>query len=116
MIPIKLIKLIVLPVALGLGEGGEFYRPLAIAIIGGTITSTILTLLVVPSFYDSIEIARDRMMAKMRRRADRYHQALAICVTMFEALLTLTFVRLIYRLVMKAFYAISGKKAKVAAL
>ncbi|HEU4376840.1 MAG TPA: efflux RND transporter permease subunit, partial [Telluria sp.] len=29
------------PVALGLGEGGEFYRPLAIAIIGGTITSTI---------------------------------------------------------------------------
>ena len=43
------------PVALGLGEGGEFYRPLAIAIIGGTITSTILTLLVVPTFYDSIE-------------------------------------------------------------
>lgn len=105
-----------IPVALGLGEGGEFYRPLAIAIIGGTITSTILTLLVVPSFYDSIEIARDRMMAKMRRRADRYHQALAICVTMLEALLTLTFVRLIYRLVMKAFYALSGKKAKVAAL
>ena len=28
-----------IPVALGLGEGGEFYRPLAIAIIGGTITS-----------------------------------------------------------------------------
>jgi HAE1 family hydrophobic/amphiphilic exporter-1 len=32
-----------LPVAIGLGEGGEFYRPMAIAIIGGTITSTILT-------------------------------------------------------------------------
>ena len=105
-----------IPVALGLGEGGEFYRPLAIAIIGGTITSTILTLLVVPSFYDSIEIARDRMMAKMGRRADRYNQALALIVTLVEAVLTLTFVRLIYRLVMKAFYAISGKKAKVAAL
>ena len=105
-----------IPVALGLGEGGEFYRPLAIAIIGGTITSTILTLLVVPSFYDSIEIARDRMMAKMGRRADRYNQALAVLVTLFEALLTLTFIRLIYRLVMKAFYAISGKKEKVAAL
>ena len=105
-----------IPVALGLGEGGEFYRPLAIAIIGGTITSTILTLLVVPSFYDSIEIARDRMMAKMGRRADRYNQVLAVFVTMFEALLTLTLIRLIYRLVMKAFYAISGKKAKVAAL
>ena len=105
-----------IPVALGLGEGGEFYRPLAIAIIGGTITSTILTLLVVPSFYDSIEIARDRMIAKMGRRADRYNQALAVLVTLFEALLTLTFIRLIYRLVMKAFYAISGKKEKVAAL
>ncbi|MBC8023678.1 MAG: efflux RND transporter permease subunit, partial [Burkholderiales bacterium] len=45
-----------MPVAIGVGEGGEFYRPLAIAIIGGTITSTILTLLVVPTFYDSIEI------------------------------------------------------------
>jgi HAE1 family hydrophobic/amphiphilic exporter-1 len=38
-----------LPVAIGIGEGGEFYRPLAVAIIGGTITSTLLTLLVVPS-------------------------------------------------------------------
>jgi HAE1 family hydrophobic/amphiphilic exporter-1 len=27
-----------------LGEGGEFYRPMAVAIIGGTITSTLLTL------------------------------------------------------------------------
>ncbi len=53
-----------MPVALGLGEGGEFYRPLAIAIIGGTITSTLLTLLVVPTFYDSIEIARESMMQK----------------------------------------------------
>ena len=33
---------------------------LKLAIIGGIITSTILTLLVVPTFYDSIEIARDR--------------------------------------------------------
>lgn len=102
-----------IPVALGLGEGGEFYRPLAIAIIGGTITSTILTLLVVPSFYDSIEIARDRMFAKMNQRSGRYNQALAFMVTMLEAVLTLTFIRLIYRLVMKLINAIAGKKAKV---
>ena len=57
------------PVAIGLGEGGEFYRPMAVAIIGGTITSTLLTLLVVPTFYDSIEISRDRAFAKFRRRA-----------------------------------------------
>ena len=48
-----------LPVAVGIGEGSEFYRPMATAIIGGTITSTILTLLIIPSFYDSIELTRE---------------------------------------------------------
>jgi len=56
-----------LPVAIGLGEGGEFYRPMAVAIIGGTITSTVLTLLVVPTWYDSIEIMRERWVARFRR-------------------------------------------------
>ncbi|MDF3036005.1 MAG: efflux transporter permease subunit [Paucimonas sp.] len=55
-----------LPVAIGVGEGGEFYRPMAVAIIGGTITSTILTLLVVPTFYDSIESARERLFKAAR--------------------------------------------------
>ena len=87
-----------LPVAIGVGEGGEFYRPLAIAIIGGTITSTFLTLLVVPTFYDSIEIARDRMIAKYGRRAQRWNAFFAFIVTLIEAILTLIFVRLIYRL------------------
>jgi hydrophobic/amphiphilic exporter-1 (mainly G- bacteria), HAE1 family len=50
-----------LPVAIGVGEGGEFYRPMAVAIIGGTITSTLLTLLVIPSFYDSVEIWREQL-------------------------------------------------------
>jgi multidrug efflux pump subunit AcrB len=90
-----------LPVALAFGEGGEFYQPLAIAIIGGTITATVLTLLVVPSFYDSIEIARDRMMAKMRLRAERGNSLIAFLATMFEAFLTLILVRLMYRLVMQ---------------
>src|SRR5471032_3216859 len=85
------------PVALGLGEGGEFYRPLAIAIIGGTITSTILTLLVVHTFYFSIEIARDRAVAKFRRRAVRWHALPAFVMTFVEALLTLVFVRLLFR-------------------
>ena len=59
-----------MPVAIGVGEGGEFYSPMAVAIIGGTIVSTLLTLLVVPSFYDSIEIAtraRQRQVARARR-------------------------------------------------
>ena len=62
-----------MPVAIGLGEGGEFYRPMAVAIIGGTITSTLLTLLVVPTFYDSIEIARERAIAKFHGRAQRWN-------------------------------------------
>lgn len=88
------------PVALGLGEGGEFYQPLAIAIIGGTITSTILTLLVVPAFYDSIENASERMSAKFRLRAGRRNVLLALLATVLETVLTLLMVRLAYRLLM----------------
>ncbi len=89
-----------LPVAIGVGEGGEFYRPLAIAIIGGTITSTLLTLLVVPTFYDSIEIARDRMIAKYGRRAEKWNALFAFLLTFVEAILTLVFVRLVFRSLM----------------
>jgi HAE1 family hydrophobic/amphiphilic exporter-1 len=64
-----------MPVAVGIGEGGEFYRPMAVAIIGGTITSTLLTLLVIPSFYDSIEIWRDRFVGLFRRRGSRPAEA-----------------------------------------
>jgi multidrug efflux pump subunit AcrB len=56
-----------MPVAIGVGEGGEFYRPMAVAIIGGVITSTLLTLLVIPTFYDSIEISREKMIARLKR-------------------------------------------------
>jgi hydrophobe/amphiphile efflux-1 (HAE1) family protein len=40
-----------LPLALGLGQGGELMRPLAIAVVGGLAVSSFLTLFVVPSFY-----------------------------------------------------------------
>jgi hydrophobic/amphiphilic exporter-1 (mainly G- bacteria), HAE1 family len=87
-----------LPVAVGIGEGGEFYRPMAVAIIGGTITSTFLTLLVIPSFYDSIETSKDRAIAKFHRRAERWHAAPAFGVTLLEALLTLVGVRFVWRM------------------
>jgi hypothetical protein len=86
-----------MPVAIGLGEGGEFYQPLAVAIIGGTITSTLLTLLVVPTFYDSIEISRDRMVAKFNLRAERSNGLFAFVLTFLEAMLTLLGLRMIYR-------------------
>jgi multidrug efflux pump subunit AcrB len=40
-----------LPSALGVGEGGTFRAPMAIAVIGGIIMSTVLSLVVVPAFY-----------------------------------------------------------------
>jgi HAE1 family hydrophobic/amphiphilic exporter-1 len=86
-----------LPVAIGLGEGGEFYRPMAVAIIGGTITSTILTLLVIPTFYDSIEIARDHAIASYRERALRWNPFFAFVVTVGESLLAMLGVRAAYR-------------------
>ncbi|HEY4211926.1 MAG TPA: efflux RND transporter permease subunit [Steroidobacteraceae bacterium] len=86
-----------MPVAIGMGEGGEFYRPMAVAIIGGTITSTLLTLLVVPTFYDSIEIARDRARAKYNARAAAGNPFVAFLTTVAEAILTLLFIRFVYR-------------------
>jgi hydrophobe/amphiphile efflux-1 (HAE1) family protein len=40
-----------LPSAMGAGEGGSFRAPMAIAVIGGIIVSTVLSLVIVPSFY-----------------------------------------------------------------
>ena len=48
-----------MPLALGLGEGGELMRPLAIAVVGGLSLSSLLTLFVVPSFYVILHHAGD---------------------------------------------------------
>ena len=50
-----------LPVALALGEGGEARAPMAVVVIGGLITSTVLTLVVVPVVFSLIEGLRDRV-------------------------------------------------------
>ncbi|MRX10701.1 MMPL family transporter [Pseudoduganella sp. FT25W] len=88
------------PVALGLGEGGEFYRPMAIAIIGGTITSTLLTLLMVPTFYDSIEIKKDSAIAKLHARAARFGMVPAVLSIVVEAILFLLLVRFVFRAIL----------------
>ncbi len=44
-----------LPLALGLGAGAELRQPMAVAIIGGLITSSLLSLIVVPVFYTLVE-------------------------------------------------------------
>ena len=44
-----------LPMALGLGEGAEIRAPMAITVIGGLITSTLLTLILIPTVYSIFE-------------------------------------------------------------
>ncbi len=53
------------PMALGItGHGGFISQPLAIVVIGGLISSTVLTLLVLPTLYNLVEGARERRAAK----------------------------------------------------
>jgi len=57
-----------IPVAIGHGEGADFRAPLGRAVIGGTITSTLLTLLVIPTVYEILDALREWMLAKFGRR------------------------------------------------
>ncbi len=54
-----------LPVAIGHGEGADFRAPLGRAVIGGVITSTLLTLLVIPTVYEILSNTRDWLLAKL---------------------------------------------------
>lgn len=56
-----------IPPALGLGPGSEIRRPMAIAVIGGLVLSTLLSLVVVPSFY----VIADRLVRKKKKVEDR---------------------------------------------
>ena len=58
-----------LPLALGVGEGGETQAPMGRAIIGGVITSTLLTLVVVPILYTYLDGWTERMRARRAARA-----------------------------------------------
>jgi HAE1 family hydrophobic/amphiphilic exporter-1 len=61
-----------LPLALGLGEGGETQAPMGRAIIGGVITSTLLTLVVVPVLYTYLDgLTEWRKARKAARAANR---------------------------------------------
>lgn len=53
-----------LPIALGIGAGSEFQRPLAATIMGGLITSTFLTLFVIPAIYELFSRWEKRRHAK----------------------------------------------------
>ncbi len=66
--------LALLPAALGVGAGAETNAPLAVAVIGGMISSTLLTLVVVPAVYSLVEKWMEKRAAKsamtIRRQQD----------------------------------------------
>lgn len=58
-----------IPLALGIGEGAEQQAPMAHAIIGGVITSTLLTLIVAPVIYtylDDLKVTFFKLMGKKK--------------------------------------------------
>jgi HAE1 family hydrophobic/amphiphilic exporter-1 len=57
--------LALVPLALGLGEGGEAQAPMARAVIGGLLSSTLITLVFVPTVYSLFESAREKKETQM---------------------------------------------------
>jgi len=56
-------SLALLPVAMGAGEGGELQAPLARVVVGGLLSSTLVTLVLVPALYTTVESLRSRSTA-----------------------------------------------------
>ncbi|UII19427.1 efflux RND transporter permease subunit [Fulvivirga ligni] len=59
--------LALLPLTFGFGESAALRAPMAVAVIGGLVTSTLLTLIVIPCFYESIENVVNRIRGKREK-------------------------------------------------
>jgi HAE1 family hydrophobic/amphiphilic exporter-1 len=60
-----------LPIALGLGAGGEARRPMGLAVVGGLVVSQLLTLYITPVFY----IYMERFVGAGRKRRAKDNKA-----------------------------------------
>jgi HAE1 family hydrophobic/amphiphilic exporter-1 len=60
-----------MPIAIGTGEGAAFRAPMGVAIIGGVITSTFLTLLVIPTLYEVMDEVRTAFARKVGMSAPK---------------------------------------------
>jgi HAE1 family hydrophobic/amphiphilic exporter-1 len=57
-----------LPLAIGLGSGGELIMPMGITVIGGLLFSTVITLVLIPVIYSIIDDVREKRRAKREER------------------------------------------------
>jgi hydrophobic/amphiphilic exporter-1 (mainly G- bacteria), HAE1 family len=62
-----------LPLTLGFGESAALRAPIAIAVIGGMVTSTLLTLIVIPCYYESVENIVSRIRGKKEVKIEVSH-------------------------------------------
>jgi HAE1 family hydrophobic/amphiphilic exporter-1 len=67
-----------IPSAIGVGEGAELRRPLSVVVIGGVLTSLVLTLLVVPTAYSLLEGLNARLNRLFRRQPKTSAPTLAL--------------------------------------
>ncbi len=69
----------IMPIAIGFGAGAESRRPMGVAVVGGMITSTFLTLVIIPVVYtlfsDVADYLRRRFFATSTGAAAVTHQA-----------------------------------------
>jgi HAE1 family hydrophobic/amphiphilic exporter-1 len=60
-------SLAIIPMAVNRGEGAELFSPIAVTIMGGMLTSTFLTLIILPSIYSLIDSLSMRLKSGVRK-------------------------------------------------
>ncbi|NCB41594.1 MAG: efflux RND transporter permease subunit [Clostridia bacterium] len=63
-----------IPLSLGIGEGGEMLAPMAISIIGGLAASTAITLILIPSAYSMIDEKKEKREEKRKEKRERIRE------------------------------------------
>jgi HAE1 family hydrophobic/amphiphilic exporter-1 len=85
-----------LPIAIKMGEGAEVYAPLAVTVIGGMITSTVLTLVFIPTVYtifddlSGLVTSIPRFIGSLRGRKVARRLSLRPIAALFSILLAVT--------------------------
>lgn len=70
--------LALLPLAFGFGTSSALRAPMAIAVVGGMITATILTLVLIPCVYDVVDSATERLFGSSKNRSSEASQSTKI--------------------------------------